>query len=272
MHAEDEDLMKAMALSLQVDERVGAARREEEELQAALELSRQTSDGSASPSAVRVRLSQTKLAAVPTASSHTAASVRVEKTKHLAPMRSWFSVPVPDASNLPMVYPSPLRRTGSGVAVSASPRVGVKPPSSLLAASSVTGSTISQRSSSRLGGQVVERGVGIAAAVSACLAGTWTDWSTSGVIQPKPEYCITIQPLEGQLLFGVHIVLLDEQDAQSEQHIVRTVEGGIEVVEGEAHFAGLTAELEYIYNLQQLLFVSDAASQFYLLCGNSDSP
>ena len=272
MHDDDEDLRKAMALSLQASERVVPAQRaEEEELQVALELSRQTSGGPASPSTVQLRLSQSNLAAIPKAGSHTAASMRVEQARHITPMRSWFSVPVPDVSDLSMVYPSPLRCTASGAAASTtSPRVGVKPPSSLLAPSSVAGSIISHRSTSRLGGQLVERGVGMVAAVSACLAGTWTDWRTSGVIQPKPVYCITIQPLEGQVLFGVHIVLLDKEDGRSEQHIVQTVEGGIEVVEGEAHFAGLTAELEYARHCQRFLLVSAEASHV-VGCGKSDS-
>ena len=79
------------------------------------------------------------------------------------------------------------------------------------------------------------------------------------VTQPKPQFCITIKPLDWQVLFGVHIVLLEEEDGRSEQHVVRVVEGGIEVVEGEAHFAGLTAELEYPYNLQ-ILSVSEEVS------------
>jgi hypothetical protein len=85
------------------------------------------------------------------------------------------------------------------------------------------------------------------AAVAACIEGTWTDWSAEdGAVIPKPEYCITIQPLEGQqaqgqgqqpLLFGVHIVLLDDKQGASQQQMVQAVEGGIEVVEGEEAWA-----------------------------------
>jgi hypothetical protein len=87
----------------------------------------------------------------------------------------------------------------------------------------------------------------MAAAVAACIEGTWTDWSAEdGAVIPKPEYCITIQPLEGQqaqgqgqqpLLFGVHIVLLDDKQGASQQQMVQAVEGGIEVVEGEEAWA-----------------------------------
>ena len=87
----------------------------------------------------------------------------------------------------------------------------------------------------------------MAAAVVACIEGTWTDWSAEdGAVIPKPEYCITIQPLEGQqaqgqgqqpLLFGVHIVLLDDKQGASQQQMVQAVEGGIEVVEGEEAWA-----------------------------------
>ena len=203
VHDDDEDLRKAMALSLQVGETVVPARRqeEEEELQVAMELSRQTSGGPASPSAVQVRLSQSKLAAVPTAGSHTAASMRVEQARHLAPMRSG-SVSVPDVSDLPMVYPSPLGRTASGAtALTTGPRVSVKPPTAFShlrvwqVRLSATG--LAAGSEDTLWNVELE-----AAAVSACLAGTWTDWSVWGD-PAEAEYC-TIQPLEGQVLFGVH--------------------------------------------------------------------
>lgn len=254
-HDEDAELKQAMALSLQAKaEAADADRREEQQLQAALELSlQQGSDALASPSAVQLRLPQT----------YTAASARPEQmTKHLAPMRSWFSVPVPDvAADLPMIYPSPLRRAGSRGAASASPVVTQS--SSLLAprpevhsgahsalgtpsvAGLTSSSALGSRSSSRFEGNRVEQGVGTAAAIAACLAGTWTDWGMAdGAIKLKPDYCITIQPLDGQSLFGVHIVLLEQSDGHSMQQIVRASEGGIEVVEGEAAWGGLTAELE----------------------------
>ena len=164
-HDDEEDLKKAMAMSLQIDaERAAATRREEDQLQAALALSRQTSGGSsgglASPSAVQVRLSQSKLAGVPSGAASVSATAQ---QLHLTPMRSWFSVAVPDAADLSAVCPSPLRR-GACSGSTPSPAI-IKTSSSLLAPpprvmpQTVSGVTM-DRPSSRLGGERVEKGVG----------------------------------------------------------------------------------------------------------------
>ena len=135
MAEDDDELKQALALSLAAGEAREATVRAEEEQQltAALELSRQLSaecspaSGSVTPSAVQVRLSQSAFAQAPILTAgpgaigpKVASSVAAGGGKpslHLTPMRSWFSVPVPDLAEL-AVYPSPLRRQGSSTASS----------------------------------------------------------------------------------------------------------------------------------------------------------
>ena len=82
----------------------------------------------------------------------------------------------------------------------------------------------------------------MAARITACLVGTWTDWKVSLVIE-EPAYDITIRPLD-KALFGVHITSLTNLNAHPIQLVLRARDDGVEVDGGEDGWQDLTARLE----------------------------